>query len=96
MLVCWVWMWAGKEPFYMTFTYWKWEFTEDETKGNNADFSPWAQISQMHLTFLVTVATKLNNCSPGFISMQLFHKHFVNPAGQAKFGHSLIFNPDEN
>lgn len=50
----------------------------------------------MHLTFLITVATKLNNCSPGFISMQLFHKHFVNPAGQAKFGHSLIFNPDEN
>lgn len=29
--------------------------------------------------------------------MQLFRKHFVNPAvGQAKFGHSLIFNQDEN
>lgn len=43
-----------------------------------------------------TLTAKLNNCSPSFTSMKFFCKHSVDPAGQTKFGHILIFDTDEN
>ena len=74
-------MWAAKESFYMTFTYWKWAFTEDKTKVTEEISVPNPGITYAsHIPH--TLAIKLNNCSPSFTSKKLFWEHIVNPAWQ--------------